>query len=60
MRKKKRKYNLYFSSKKALEKLRMRTANNEFNFKSPNKFLDFGNTDVVDIIGVTDGVLQAI
>jgi hypothetical protein len=60
VRKKRRKCKLYFSSKKALEKLRMRTANKEFNFRSPNKFLDFGNADVADIVGITDGVLRAI
>lgn len=58
-RKKKRKSKLYFLSKKALEKSRMRTAKKEFSFRGPNKLLDFGNVDVVDIIGVIDRVLQA-
>jgi hypothetical protein len=60
VRKKKRKNKLYFSSKKALEKLRMKMANKEFSFRDPNKLLDFGNADVVDIVGVIDGVLQAL
>jgi hypothetical protein len=60
VRKKKKKRKLYFSSKKALEKLRMRTANKEFSFQGHSKLLDFGNTEVADITGVTNDVLQAI
>jgi hypothetical protein len=59
VRKKKRKSKLYFSSKKALDKSRMRMANQEFNFKGPSKLLNLENADIVDIAGVTDGVLQA-
>ena len=57
---KKSKSKLYFSSKKELEKSRMRITNKEFNFRGPSKLLDFGNVDVVDIVGVIDRVLQAI
>jgi hypothetical protein len=32
----------------------MRSANKEFKFRGPNKLLDFGNADVVDIASVTD------
>jgi hypothetical protein len=60
VKKKKRKCKPYFSSKKALEKLRMRTSNREFNFRSPSKLLDFGNADVANIVGEIDGVLQAV
>jgi hypothetical protein len=60
VRKKKRKNKLYFSRKKALEKLRMKTANKGFNFRGPNKLLDFGNANVADIASITNGVLQAI
>jgi hypothetical protein len=60
MRRKKKKSRLYFSSKKALKKSRMRTANKEFSFRGPNKLLDFKNANVVDIAIVTDGVLQAV
>jgi hypothetical protein len=35
----------------------MRNANKEFKFRGPSKLLDFGNADIVDIVGVTDGVL---
>jgi hypothetical protein len=38
----------------------MRNANKEFKFRSPSKLLDFGNTDVADIVGVIDGVLQDV
>jgi hypothetical protein len=38
----------------------MRTANKEFKLRSLNKLLDFGNTDIFDIVGVTNGVLQAV
>jgi hypothetical protein len=38
----------------------MRSANKEFKFRDPSKLLDFGNTDVADIAGVTDGDLQAV
>jgi hypothetical protein len=59
-KKKKRKSKLYYSSKKDLERSRMRSANKEFKFRGPSKLLDFGNAEVVDIAGVTDGDLQAI
>jgi hypothetical protein len=52
--KKKKKSMLYYSSKKDLERSRMRSANKEFKFRGPNKLLDFGNADVVDIASVTD------
>lgn len=58
--KKKRKNKLYFSTKKALEKLRMRMANKKLNFWGPSKLLDFENTNIVDIASMTDGVLQAV
>jgi hypothetical protein len=38
----------------------MRTANKEFSFRGPIKLLDFGNANVIDIAGVTDGVLWAV
>jgi hypothetical protein len=57
---KKRKRGLYYSSRKNLERSRMRSANKEFKFRDPSKLLDFGNTDVADIAGVTDGDLQAV
>jgi hypothetical protein len=60
VKKKKRKQKFYYSSNKALEKLRMRTANKEFSFRGPIKLLDFGNANVIDIAGVTDGVLWAV
>jgi hypothetical protein len=60
VRKKKRKCKLYFSSKKALERSSMRMANKECNFRGPSKLLDFGSTDIVDIIGISDGVLWAV
>jgi hypothetical protein len=31
-----------------------------FKFRSPSKLLDFGNANVADIAGVTDGDLQAV
>jgi hypothetical protein len=31
-----------------------------FKFRGPSKLLDFGNTDVVDIAGLTDGALQDV
>jgi hypothetical protein len=55
--KKKRKKEFYYSSKKNLDRSRMRNANKEFKFRGPSKLLDFGNADIVDIVGVTDGVL---
>jgi hypothetical protein len=58
--KKKRKSKLYYSSKKDLEKSRMRSANKEFIFRGPSKFLDFGNANVADIASVADGVLWAV
>jgi hypothetical protein len=60
VRRKKRKSKLYFSSKKELEKSRMRIANKEFNFRGSSKLLDFGNADVVHIASITDRVLQAV
>jgi hypothetical protein len=57
---KKRKKGLYYSSKKNLERSRMRSANNDFKFRGPSKMLDFGNADVADIAGVTDEDLQAV
>jgi hypothetical protein len=60
VRKKKKKSKLYFSSKKALEKLRMRSANNEFKFRGPHKLLDFRDADVADVASVTDKVLQVV
>jgi hypothetical protein len=57
VRKTKRKNKLYFLSKKALEKSRMKMAIKVFNFWGPSKLLDFGNTDVVDIASVIDGIL---
>jgi hypothetical protein len=51
---------IHYSSNKVLEKSKMRTANKEFSFRGPIKLLDFGNTDVTDIAGVTDGDLRAV
>ena len=48
VKKKTGKQKFYYSSNKALEKLRMRTAIKEFSFQGPIKLLDFGNADVVD------------
>jgi hypothetical protein len=59
-KKKKRKRGLYYSSRKDLERSRMRSANKEFKFRGPSKLLDFGNADVVDIAGVTGGDLPTI
>ena len=59
-KKKKKKQKFYYSSNKALEEFRMRFANKEFSFRGPIKLLDFGNVDVVDIVSVTDGILQAV
>jgi hypothetical protein len=56
-KKKKRKRGLYYSSRKDLDRSRMRNANKEFKFRGPSKLLDFGNADVVDIASVTDRVL---
>jgi hypothetical protein len=56
-KKKKRKRGLYYSSRKNLERSRMRNTNKEFKFRGPSKLLDFGNADVADIAGVTDGDL---
>jgi hypothetical protein len=50
----------YYSSKKDLDRSRMRNANKEFKFRGPSKLLDFGNADVVDIASVSDGVLQDV
>jgi uncharacterized protein with von Willebrand factor type A (vWA) domain len=60
MREKKRKNNFYYSSKKALEKSRMRLANKECETGGPSILLNFGNADVADIVGAIDGVLHAI
>jgi hypothetical protein len=59
-KKKKTKRGLYYSSRKDLERSRMRSANKEFKFRGPSKLLDFGNADVVDIAGVTGGDLPTI
>jgi hypothetical protein len=59
-KKKKRKKGFYYSSKKDLDRFRMRNANKDFKFRGPSKLLDFGNANVADIAGVTDGDLQAI
>jgi hypothetical protein len=56
-KKKKRKKGFYYSSKKNLYRSRMRNASKESKFRGPSKLLDFGNADVADIAGVTDGVL---
>jgi hypothetical protein len=56
-KKKKRKKGFYYSSKKDLDRSRMRNANKEFKFRGPSKLLDFGNVEVADIAGVTDRVL---
>jgi hypothetical protein len=57
VRKKKRKNKLYYSSKKALEKSRMRTSNRKFNFRGPSRLIDFRNSDVADIASIIDDVL---
>jgi hypothetical protein len=59
-KKKKRKKGFYYSSKKNLDRSRMRNANKEFKFRGPSKLLDFGNVDVADIASVSDGVLQDV
>jgi hypothetical protein len=59
-KKKKRKKGFYYPSKKDLDRSRMRKANKEFKFRGPSKLLDFGNAKVVDIAGVTVGVLQDV
>jgi hypothetical protein len=56
-KKKKRKKGFYYSSKKNLDRSRMRNANKEFKFRGPSKLLDFGNADVADIASVSDGGL---
>jgi hypothetical protein len=56
-KKKKRKRGICYSSKKDLERSRMRAANKEFKFRGPSKLLDFGNADIANITCVTDGVL---
>jgi hypothetical protein len=60
VKKKRRKRLLYYSSKKDLEKSRMRSANKEFIFRRPSKLLDFRNANVADIAGVTDNVRLAV
>jgi hypothetical protein len=59
-RSEKRKKRLYYSSKKNLDRSRMRNANKEFKFRGPSKLLDFGNADVANIVSVSDGVLQDV
>jgi hypothetical protein len=59
-KKNKRKKGFYYSSKKNLDRSRMRNTSIEFKFRDPSKFLDFGNADVADIVGITDGVLQDV
>jgi hypothetical protein len=59
-KKKKRKKGFYYSSKKNLDRSRMRNANKEFKFRGPSKLLDFGNADVADIVSISDGVLQDV
>jgi hypothetical protein len=59
-KKKKRKRGLYYSSRKDLERSRMRSANKEFKFRGPSKLLDFGNADIADIASITDGDLPAV
>jgi hypothetical protein len=59
-KKKKRKKGFYYSSKKNLDRSRMRNASKEFKFRGPSKLLDFGNANVADIAGVTDRVLQDV
>jgi hypothetical protein len=57
-KKKKRKRGIYYSSRKDLERSRMRAANKKFKFRGPSKLPDFGNADVADIASVTGGILQ--
>jgi hypothetical protein len=38
----------------------MRMPNKKFSFRGPIKLLDFGNADVANIAGVTDGDLPAV
>jgi hypothetical protein len=59
-KKKKRKKGFYYSSKKDLDRSRMRNANKEFKFRGPSKLLDFGNAKVADIAGITVGFLQDV
>jgi hypothetical protein len=59
-KKKKRKKGFYYSSKKDLDRSRMRNANKEFKFRGPSKLLDFGNVEVADIASVIVGVLQEV
>jgi hypothetical protein len=60
VKKKKRKKGFYYSSKKDLDRSRMRNANKEFKFRGPSKLLDFGKVDVADIAGLIDGALQDV
>jgi hypothetical protein len=60
VKKKRSKSKLYYSSKKDLERSRMRSANKEFIHRGPSKLLDFGNVDVANIAGVTNEVLQDV
>jgi hypothetical protein len=57
VKKKKRKNKLYYSSKKALEKLRMRVANIVPKFRAPAKLLNFEDADIANIASVSDKVL---
>ena len=59
-KKKKRRKGLYYSSRKNLNRSRMRNANKEFKFRGPTKLLNFGNVDVADIASVSEGVLQDV
>ena len=38
----------------------MRNASKEFKFRGPSKLLDFGNADVADIAGLSNGALQDV
>jgi hypothetical protein len=60
VRKKTMKNKLHYSSKKALEKLRMRATNKVFKFRGPSKIHDFGYANIVDVADVSDKVLQVV
>jgi hypothetical protein len=60
MKKKKRKSKLYYSSKKDLERSRMRVANKEFKFRGPSKLLDFGDANVASVVGITNRDLHVV
>ena len=59
-KKRKRRKGFYYSSKKNLNRSRMRNANKEFQYRGPTKLLDFGNEDAADIASVSGGVLQDV